>query len=556
MINRYLLRQAQSHPAAFITTIALNFIGGLFIIAQAWLVSTIINQVFLRNATLADVTSDLSSLLVVITLRAIALLFGEVSANNIAITIKTDLRNALIDHLLKLGPTYSQGERTGELTTTVVEGIESLEAYFSQYLPQLVVAVIVPLSVLLVVTPLDLLSGIVLLLTAPLIPIFMILIANATETLTKRQYDLLSRLSAHFLDVLQGLTTLKQLGASKRQTKVIGQYSDQYRLATMNVLRVAFLSALVLEIVATISTAIVAVEVGLRLLYAKMEFQPALFILILAPEFYIPLRMLGLRFHAAASGASAAKRVFEILAVPVQPKMVSAPHVDPLRKISYEDVRFTYDHSRPALDGITFEIHQGQKVALVGPSGAGKSTIINLLLRFIEPTQGDIKINDQKLSEIDPDEWRRMIAWVPQTPHLFHDSILANIRFAKPDAAMDEVIEAAKQAHAHDFITSLSQGYDTRIGEGGARLSGGQAQRIALARAFLKDAPLLLLDEPTSNIDPELESLLQDSTRKILRDRTALIIAHRLNTITDADQIIVLDEGRIVESGMHNDSLS
>ncbi len=550
MVNRDLLLQAQSHRAAFITTIALNFIGGLFIIVQAWLVSTLINQVFLRNATLADVTSDLVSLLVVIILRAATILFAEVSANSVAITIKTDLRNALVDHLLKLGPAYTQGERTGELTTTVVEGIESLEAYFSQYLPQLVVAAIVPLSVLLVVTPLDLLSGIVLLLTAPLIPIFMILIGNATETLTKRQYDLLSRLSAHFLDVLQGLVTLKQLGASKRQAKVIGQYSDQYRLATMNVLRMAFLSALVLEIVATISTAIVAVEVGLRLLYAKMEFQPALFILILAPEFYIPLRMLGLRFHAAASGASAAKRVFEILATPLQPKTVRARHAEPVQKISYEDVRFTYDQSRLALDGVTFKIHQGQKVALIGASGAGKSTIINLLLRFIEPTQGSIKIDDQRLGEIDPDEWRRQIAWVPQTPHLFHDSVLANIRFAKLDAPMDEVIEAAKQAHAHDFITALPQGYDSLIGEGGAKLSGGQAQRIALARAFLKNAPLLLLDEPTSNIDPELESLLQDSTEKLLRRHTALIIAHRLHTIAHADQIITLDEGRIVEK--HN----
>lgn len=550
MVNRDLLRQAQSHHAAFITTIALNFIGGLFIIAQAWLVSTIINQVFLRNATLVYVTSDFIILLVVIILRAATILLGEVSANSVAITIKTDLRNALVDHLLKLGPAYTQGERTGELTTTVVEGIESLEAYFSQYLPQLVVAAIVPLSVLLVVTPLDLLSGIVLLLTAPLILIFMILIGSATETLTKRQYDLLSRLSAHFLDVLQGLVTLKQLGASKRQAKVIGQYSDQYRLATMNVLRVAFLSALVLEIVATISTAIVAVEVGLRLLYAKMEFQPALFILILAPEFYIPLRMLGLRFHAAASGASAAKRVFEILATPLQPKTVRARRAEPAQKISYEDVCFTYDQSRLALDGVTFEIRQGQKVALIGASGAGKSTIINLLLRFIEPTQGSIKIDDQRLGEIDPDEWRRQIAWVPQTPHLFHDSVLANIRFAKLDAPMDEVIEAAKQAHAHDFITALPQGYDSLIGEGGAKLSGGQAQRIALARAFLKNAPLLLLDEPTSNIDPELESLLQDSTEKLLRRHTALIIAHRLHTITHADQIITLDKGRIVEK--HN----
>lgn len=567
MFDRNLFSQARASRVSLGFTIALSFLGGLATVAQAWLISIVIGRAFLGGQTLGQAANILGLLLGVIAVRAGLVWGAEVSASAVALRVKADLREMLFQHLLALGPTYARGERTGEITATVMEGVESLDAYVSQYLPQLVIAALVPLTILLVVFPLDLLSGVVLLVTAPLIPVFMILIGRTTDALTKRQYNLLSRLSAHFLDVLQGLTTLKVLARSRAQAMTIAVVSDQYRAATLNVLRVAFLSALVLEIVATISTAIVAVEVGLRLLYARLEFQPALFILILAPEFYIPLRMLGQRFHAAASGASAAKRIFEILDTPI-PSRSPVRFTDrageatpaPAKRgragvevgfITFHDVHYTYSGNRSALNGASFEIPSGQTVALVGPSGAGKSTVAHLLLRFAEPSTGEIRVGGAPLSEWPVERWRSQVAWVPQTPHLFHDTVAANIRLARPEAGDEAVIHAAQQAHLHDFILSLPQGYATVVGERGARLSGGQAQRLALARAFLKNSPLLLLDEPTSNVDPELESLLQESVERLMRGRTVFVIAHRLNTIFRADRIVMLSEGRVIESGQH-----
>ncbi len=560
-VSRPLLRQARDDGARLWLIVVLGFLGGALAVVQAWLLSRLVAETFLGGRPPSAVAGDLALLLGMIVLRAGTVLGGEVAASGVAIHVKTRLRGALVDHLFTLGPAYARGERTGELTATLTEGIESLDAYFSQYLPQLAAAAIIPITILLAVFPLDPLSAIVLCVTAPLIPLFMWLIGKSAEALTKRQYDLLSRLSANFLDILQGLTTLKQLNQSRAQAGVIGQASSQYLAATMSVLRVAFLSALVLEMVATISIAIVAVEVGLRLLYGRMDFQPALFILILAPEFYLPLRVLGQRFHAAAPGVSAARRIFEILAAPApdfgSPRSEGGPEraAPPAGiRVTFQEVHYSYNGGRPALRGVSFEIPPGKRTALVGPTGAGKSTIINLLLGFIEPTQGLILINGQPMRQWSAAAWRQRIAWVPQTPHLFFDTIAENIRLARPGASLDDVVLAAQKAHLHEFVRSLPQGYDTLIGERGMRLSGGQAQRLALARAFIKDAPFLILDEPTSQVDPELEMLLEDSVGQLMRvsQRTVLVIAHRLSTVYRADQIVVLSAGRVVETGRHD----
>ena len=561
MFDRHLFRQALPAQPYLMTSVALGFMGGCLAVVQAWLLSSVISRVFLEGARLAQVTPLLAVLLGVIGLRSAAAWGAEVAAGTVARRVKKGLREVVFAHLLALGPAYTQGERTGELTATVMDGVEALDPYFSQYLPQLAAAALVPLTILMVVLPLDWVSGVVLLFTAPLIPVFMVLIGKAAEALTRKQFDLLGRLSAHFLDTLQGLATLKTLGQSRAQAKVIGRVSDQYRQATLAVLRVAFLSALVLEMVATISTALVAVEVGLRLLYARMAFQPALMILILAPEFYFPLRQLGLRFHAAASGASAAKRIFDILAVqppaglrsPAEPCVgaettASSPEWE---TITFSDVHFSYGEGRAALRGVSCAIPSRQKTALVGPSGAGKSTIVQLLLRFVVPEAGEIWSGKKPLGAIDLAAWRSKIAWVPQAPHLFHDTIAANLRLACPEATDEALVLAAQRAHLHDFVATLPQGYETPVGEGGARLSAGQAQRLALARAFLKDAPFLILDEPASNVDPELEALLQDATDRLMKGRTVLVIAHRLNTIYQAEQILVVSEGRVIEAGSH-----
>jgi ATP-binding cassette subfamily C protein CydD len=560
MLNRRLLRHAQAGRASFGLSVGFSLLGGGLTVAQAWTLSRVVERAFLGGAGLAALGPQLMILLGIMVLRGLAVAGSEVAASHVALRVKTDLRRALLRHLFALGPAHTQGERTGELTATAVEGIEALEPYFSQYLPQLVTAALVPLTILFVVGPLDWLSALVLCLTAPLIPVFMVLIGKAAEALTRRQYTLLGRLSAHFLDVVQGLTTLKVLGQSRAQARTIARISERYRLVTMEVLRVAFLSALVLEIVATLSTAIIAVEVGLRLLAGSLSFQPALFILVLAPEFYLPLRLLGQRFHAAASGASAAGHLFEILDQPVPVAMTAATsgarapngHAPLSGAMSFRDVQYAYEGGRrPALRGASFEIGAGQTVALVGPSGAGKSTVANLLLRFITPDRGEILASGARLSALPVDAWRQQVAWVPQAPHLFHASLADNIRLARPTATDDEVQRAAERAQLDAFVDRLPEGYATLVGEHGARLSGGEGQRLALARAFLKDAPLLILDEPTSSVDPELEAQLQAATAELMSGRTVLLIAHRLSTVYQADHIIVLCAGRVAEAGTH-----
>ena len=558
-MHRRLLALTRTSRSALLLTILSGFLVGLLTIGQAYLLSLTINGVFLQGQVLAEVAGWLRLILVIIAGRALLTWINEVSANAIAVRIKTDLRERLFNHILNLGPAYTRGQRTGELTTAAVEGIEALDAYYSQYLPQLVITALIPISILIVVFPIDLLSGIVMLITAPLIPFFMIMIGKGAEIVTKRQYQTLSRLSAHFLDSLQGLTTLKLFGQSKAHAKNIETVSNQFRDTTLSVLRITFLSALALELLATLSTAVIAVEIGFRLLYARMEFLEAFFILVLAPEFYLPLRNLGARFHAGMAGTTAAKRIYEILDTPIARDQVSANSglsAEEVSSIELENLSYTYPgEMAPALENIDLTLPAGQHLALVGASGAGKTTLANLLLGFIQPSEGKIITHTPSATFHLPPS-ASSIAWVPQKPYLFHDTIAANIRLGKPDATDTEVIEAAQAAHLHEFIETLPEKYETVVGEGAARLSGGQAQRLALARAFLKNAPILILDESTSSLDPETETLLEESARRLMQGRTVITIAHRLNTVFRADRIIVLEAGRVSESGTHQELLA
>jgi ATP-binding cassette subfamily C protein CydD len=359
------------------------------------------------------------------------------------------------------------------------------------------------------------------------------------------------------LDTLQGLREMKLLGQSQGQAERVTLAAEQYRLTTMNVLRVTFLSALVLEMVGTISTAVIAVQIGLRLLQGQMIFEQAFFILLLAPEFYLPLRLLGQRFHAGVNGLQAARRIFEILNTPGLTEPIGSDFsalnsLPSPRQIRFDHVSYTYPgQTHPAVEDVSFELHHGQMTALVGASGAGKSTLASLLLRFSLPTSGQVLVDGDSLECIPSAMWRQTVAWVPQLPVIFRKSIAENIALGNPRAQLADIQSAARQAFLDERIMALTAGYDTVLGEGGARLSGGELQRLALARAFLLDAPLLVLDEPTAHLDLTQEALLEGTVRSLCSGRTVLVIAHRLPTVYRADKILVLDHGRIVETGSH-----
>ena len=555
-IDVRLLRLVKGSQAVFILTTALGLAGGLLLIWQARLLSSIVDRVFLRGADLNAVYPSLSLLAIIIVLRGLLVWGMDTSAVELAIRIKTELRQRLANHIMSLGPHYSSHERTGELTNVTMQGVEATDAYFRQYLPQILLAALLPLGILFFIFSADKFTALVLLLTAPLIPVFIILTSSLTKTATQRQWEKLRQFSAYFLDVLQGITTLKMFGRSLEQVSRIARVSDSYRQATMSVLRVTFLSALTLEMIATISTAVVAVEIGLRLLYGRLLFIDAFFILLLAPEFYLPLRNLGARFHAGMSGVAAADRIFSILDSPLPAGIASIlveekEHQPYDFSIKFKQVSFSYEGDQPTVNEVSFATPSNTTCALVGASGSGKSTLIKLLFGFVQPDHGEIWVGSEKLSDQPLEKWWEYISWVPQQPFIFNDTIDANIRIARPDAIQTDVVAAARQAYAHDFIQELPQGYQTVVGERGARLSAGQIQRIVLARAFLKDAPVLILDEPTAHLDQESEEFIQNSCKQLFKERTVWVIAHRLPTVVDADQILVVRDGCIVASGDH-----
>ncbi len=563
-IDRRLLRELRRVLLPFSSTVITGWLNGVLIVAQAYLLSAVIAGVFLDGLSLSGARPQLIWLLAVIAGRGILRYLQHISAQHMAVSAAGGLRTRLMQKLFDLGPVYAQEVHSGSLTTLAMQGLETLEAYFGQYIPQLILAAAIPLTILAFVFPLDPLSAVILVVTAPLIPIFMILIGKMGERLTQKQWKLLKRLGMYFLDTIRGLTTLKTLNRTAEQGENISRASEQYRKATLDVLKITFLSALALEMLATLSTAIIAVQIGLRLLTGRMIFQQALFILIIAPDFYQPLRNLGLRFHSGINGVTISKQLFEILN---RPDWRSTPSVAPSAEslsaapvVEFHQVGFTYpDRPEAALREISFTLRPGTVTALAGRSGAGKSTLFNLLLRFIEADQGSITINGRSLKDWNPEEWRRNIAWVPQMPFLLNGSITQNIVMDQP-VVSEQVRQAVRMARLDEWIDTLPDGLDTRIGEGGVRLSGGQAQRLALARAFYRRSPLVLLDEPGAFVDARNAAEIQESIRDLSKDRTTLIIAHQAGTLAWADQVLRLEDGsltisRASGSGVQEDEL-
>lgn len=555
MVHRGLLSEAKNHFGRLLAVVAVSVVNGCLSVGQAWLVAVIINKVFLENGSLGDVQTWLGLLAAIIIVRSAVVWAGDRTAHSLADCIKQDMRQRVINHLCRLGPVPLISQHSGDLVNMLTEGIENLEAYFARYLPQLVTAALIPLLILGFVAVHDSVSALLMVVTAPLIPFFMVLIGRAAEKLNKKQWETLSRLSAHFLDVLQGLTTLKLFGRSKEQTAVIARMAGDFRDTTLRVLRVAFLSSLTLELIATISTALIAVTVGLKLLFGELLFSDAFFVLLLAPEFFLPLRQLGTHFHAGMAGAAAAEQIYRLLAIPAPSLAAGSRKLSASAGVSvtFDNVHFSYaPNLAPALNGVSFTIKPGERVAVVGATGAGKTTIAGLLLRFIDHGAGKILVNGHELTSLDREGWLANVAYVPQNPHLFSGTVADNIAFGQ--AVSRAAIEAAaQQAQAHGFISQLPQGYDTVVGEGGRSLSGGERQRLAIARAMLRCSPFVILDEATANLDPQTEELISQALDKLLAGRTAIIIAHRLTTVRKADRILVLKAGRVAETGTHDE---
>ncbi len=545
------MRSSRAARGLTVATAVLGLLEVVAIIAQAILLASVISDAFLDGATLGDVAGRLLALAALAVIRGVLAGAYDALGRIGAARVMAELRERLVEHLLHRRPGGLAGERSGEIAAAAVQGVDALEAYFAKYLPQVALAAIAPLLILAVIVPRDLDAALILAVTFPLIPIFMILIGKLAESRTRKRWQVLSRLSAHFLDVVSGLATLRAHGRAEAQGDTIAEAGDRYRAETMRTLRVGFLSALVLELLAMLGTALVAATVGVQLVNGDLGFEAGLTVLLLAPELYLPLRAVGAQFHASADGMAAAERIFEVLD---QPAAVTPPEhprrcPDPgASGVVFRELSFAHA-GRPdsVLESVSFELEPGRTAALVGPSGAGKTTLVSLLLRLADPSGGGILCDGTDIREVDPREWRRQVAWVPQRPTIFSGTIAENVRFARPDATDEVVLAALGEADAAGFVRGLPDGIETVVGEGGRGLSAGQAQRLALARAFVADAPLVILDEPTAHLDRESEQAVAAAVERLTEGRTALVIAHRAEPVARADRILELRDGVITE---------
>ncbi|MEW2463496.1 thiol reductant ABC exporter subunit CydD [Streptomyces sp. NPDC046994] len=538
-IDPRLLRYARATRLFLVAVVGLGAVGAVLVIAQAMLISEVVVGAFQHHHSAAELRTPLVLLVAVAAGRAVVSWLTELAAHRASAAVKSELRRRLLERAGALGPGWLADQRTGSLVALATRGVDALDDYFSRYLPQLGLAVVVPVAVLARIVTEDWVSAAIIVATLPLIPLFMMLIGWATQSQMDRQWRLLSRLSGHFLDVVAGLPTLKVFGRAKAQAESIKRITGEYRRATMRTLRIAFLSSFALELLATISVALVAVTIGMRLVHGDMDLYIGLVILVLAPEAYLPLRQVGAQYHAAAEGLSAAEEIFAVLETPVPARGTRRL---PDGEITFEGVSVRYPgRSSDAVSAVSLSVGAGETVALVGPSGAGKTTLLNVLLGFVRPDEGRVCVGGADLDTADLDEWRSRIAWVPQRPHLYAGTVTENVRLARPDADDAAVRGALADAGALEFVDALPAGADTVLGEDGAGLSAGQRQRLALARAFLADRPVLLLDEPTASLDGATEADIVEAVRRLAVGRTVLLVVHRPALLALADRVVRLE---------------
>lgn len=558
MIKR-LLQLVDHSRKLLAASVIFGCLGGLVLIAEAYYIATIVDDVSMQGFGFAEVKLMLALLLGIIILRGCVQIYSEYMSTKLAQKVKSELRLQLIEKLGKLGPQYGKKQKTGELASTVYEGVEQLENYLAKYVPQIALSMFIPFAVFVVVLGQDLFSAFVYGVTLPLLVVFMILIGKYTKYRTDKQYKLLGRLGGHFQEILRSMETLKMFNRSKDQYSNIATISEEHRKSTMATLRLAFLSAFVMELFSTISTAIVAVFLGLRLIEGEIQFFHAFLILLLTPEFYAPIRALGTQFHSGMNGASAATRIFQILDEKEQglieqenaKKWSEAFQDESTLELECKDLFLQFEgYTAPALQSINFTLKPGQKLALVGATGAGKSTLLDIVQGFIKPSSGQIIINGIHLEQLSIEDWRKQLAVVSQHSYLFHGTVKENIVGTEEQAITDEQIwQALEWAGAKDFVSHLAQGLDTLLTDQ-IQLSGGQIQRLTLARAYLRqNAKLILLDEATTGLDIYHEQIVKSHLHQLLKHKSAIIVTHQLEIIEDADYVIVLKEGSIVEQG-------
>ena len=571
-VNSWLKYQKRYAHSKLSWAIALGSFNGLLMIVQtailAYLIDLVIfssdnavlnnslstnisNNVITDTAFFTDTNLIIMALIATIFCRAALGYFSECYSRRGAMDIKANIRSRLLNRLFQFGPAYTQTKGSAKLTHLLHQGIDSLEDYFAGYLPVIAYCAVIPLAILIAVFPIDWQSGLILLFTAPMVPFFMILIGHKAQRLNEEHWAKLQRMSSHFLDIIQGLTQLKIFNASRREIAAVKKISDDYGDETMGILKIAFLSSFVLEFLASISIALVAVILGFRLYYGDVDYVFALWVLLLAPEFYLPFRQLGTQYHAKMAGVTAAEDLVDILKLPQVQNSLEETFTQPFT-INLDQAEYAYPERSNALSKVTIEFSSQGLYAVIGESGSGKSTLIDMILGFVQPSTGHVMINDEPLTPANRDHWLRHCGWISQQAQVFYGSLAFNIALSdKYEDAL--VIEALEKSGLGDFVQNLEQGIESRVGEDGAGLSGGQAQRLALARVFYHQPDILILDEPTSHLDQYTENIITSSISKYAENHIVIVIAHRLHTVIGAKNIIVLEQGKVIESGTHQE---
>lgn len=554
MIQRTAFKALLEHKGQLLLLGLTCLVESLAIVGQAWFFGTLINNFIFSENTLHDERYSIIYLGIAIIVRLLAHYIQESVANRLGSAVKATFRERALEHMFKLGVQHK--ERHGDVIHMLTDGLEQVDAYVARYIPQILYAIMIPLIMGIAIVDTLPIIGIILIITVPLIPFFMILIGKQADRLNKEQWERMSFLSGHFLDVLQGITTLKLFGRAKDQIKVIGRLSEEFKDSTLRVLRVAFLSALVLELVSTISTALIAVYLGLTLLDGEISFFSAFFILLLAPEFYTPFRQLGAAFHTGMAGKTSILKYEEFMnRQPSLPIGGQSQLKGKVQAIEIKDLTFTYEDSENGVQHISLEAKRNFPIMLVGESGAGKSTIAHIIGGFLTAPKGSVTIDGLDLCDIDIEWWRQQITYVSQHPHIMKGTLRDVLSFGM-NVSDEEIIEACKEVQLLDVIHRQQDGLDTVISEGGLGLSGGERQRVALVRAFLRKGQVLILDEVTAHLDVKTEAIISSAIKRLMDNKIVIIIGHRLQTMHWASTLYVLKHGRIIQQGSYAKLLS